>query len=220
VGTFTRPQTAQQAVLEELRRAILEGELAPGTQIVQETFAERLGLSRVPVREALKILEGEGQVRYQAHHGYFVTQLDVTELLEIYAIRNLLESAVVTAAVPRLEDEDIVRMEEALADMARAAKKADIVAMTAANRRFHFALFEASGKTRFLKIIRQLWDSSEPYRSLYYAEPVNRSVVRQEHVLIIEAARKRQADLLVKLLDEHRSHAISRLRKVLDRAGS
>ncbi|BCB89912.1 GntR family transcriptional regulator [Phytohabitans suffuscus] len=218
MGTFTRPQTAQQAVLEELRRAILAGELAPGAQIVQEAVAERLGLSRVPVREALKILEGEGQVRYQAHHGYFVTELDVTELLEIYAIRDLLESAAVTAAVPRLEVEDVVRMETALADMAKAAKKADIVAMTAANRRFHFALFEASGKPRFVKIIRQLWDASEPYRSLYYAEPVNRTVVRQEHKQIVEAARNRQADLLVKLLAEHRSHAITRLRTVLDRS--
>lgn len=172
----------------------------------------------MPVREALKILEGEGQVSYQAHHGYFVTKLDVSELLEIYAIRHLLETEVVMAAVPRLVEEDILRMEEAIDDIAKAARKANIVAMTAANRRFHFTLYEASGLPRFVKIIRQLWDSSEPYRSLYYAEPDNRTVVSQEHAGIVEAARNRQADLLVELLDEHRSHAITRLRKVLDRS--
>ncbi|MPZ79708.1 MAG: GntR family transcriptional regulator [Actinophytocola sp.] len=59
---FRRPPTAQEAVLNELRRAIVSGELVPGQQIVQDVVAERLGVSRVPVREALKILEGEGQV--------------------------------------------------------------------------------------------------------------------------------------------------------------
>lgn len=217
---FKRPPTAQEAVLEELRRAILAGELKPGTQIVQDAFAERLGLSRVPVREALKILEGEGQVRYYPHHGYFVTELDIDELLEIYRIRELLESETVRAAVPRLSDEDLARMAQAIEDMAEAIDLGDIVSLTAANRRFHFSLFEPSDMPRFIRIIRHLWDSSDPYRSLYFAEPVHRDTVDREHRQILEAAQRRDGEALVRLLNEHRSHAIAGLKKVLEAAAS
>lgn len=215
---FKRPPTAQEAVLQELRRSILEGELKPGTQIVQDAFAERLGLSRVPVREALKILEGEGQVRYSPHRGYFVTELDLTELLEIYRIRELLETEVVRVAAPRLTDDDLHRLSQAVDDMTAAADVADIVALTNANRRFHFSLFEPSGMPRFVRMIRHLWDSSDPYRSLYFADPVHRDVVDREHRGIREAAEKRDADSLVRLLDEHRGHAIKGLKQVLERS--
>ncbi|WP_338090699.1 GntR family transcriptional regulator [Planosporangium thailandense] len=217
---FKRPPTAQEAVLEELRRAILAGELKPGTQIVQDAFAERLGLSRVPVREALKILEGEGQVRYSPHHGYFVTELDVNELLEIYRIRELLESEAVRLSVPLLGDEDLARLEQAIEDMAEASGRKDIVALTAANRRFHFSLFEPSGMHRMVRLIRQLWDSSDPYRSLYFGEPVHRDAVDREHRQILKAARRRDSEGLVHLLDEHRSHAIDELKKILGEEAS
>ncbi|MQA06682.1 MAG: FCD domain-containing protein [Streptosporangiales bacterium] len=211
---FKRPPTAQEAVLQELRRSILEGELKPGTQIVQDAFAERLGLSRVPVREALKILEGEGQVRYSPHRGYFVTELDISELLEIYRIRELLETEVVCAAAPRLTDEDVARLTAAIDAMAAANEVANIVALTNANRQFHFSLFEASGMHRFVRMIRQLWDSSDPYRSLYFADPAHRAVVDVEHRGIRDAARERDAHTLVRLLNEHRGHAVEGLELV------
>lgn len=215
---FRRPMTAQAAVLQELRRSILEGELKPGTQIVQDAFAERLGLSRVPVREALKILEGEGQVRYAPHRGYFVTELDISELLEIYRIRELLETEVVREAASRVTDEHMARMRAAIDDMAAANEVTDIVALTNANREFHFTLFEASGMPRFARMIRQLWDSSDPYRSLYFNDPTHRDVVDAEHRGILDAARKRDAEGLVRLLNEHRNHAIQGLKEVLERS--
>src|SRR5690606_32639587 len=77
---FQKPPTAQQAVLAELRRFIASGSLRPGQQIRQDTLSAELGVSRVPLREALKILEGEGQVTYEAHRGYFVTELSLRDL--------------------------------------------------------------------------------------------------------------------------------------------
>ena len=109
VHAFHRPLTAQQAVLAELRRAMLAGELTPGSQIVQEAIAERLGVSRVPIREALRILEGEGQVIYVPHHGYSVAELNLDELLEIQRIRELLEPEVTRKTLRQLGDEDLAR---------------------------------------------------------------------------------------------------------------
>jgi DNA-binding GntR family transcriptional regulator len=213
---FRRPPTAQEAVLAELRRTILEGELAPGAQILQDRIAEQLGVSRVPVREALKMLEGEGQVSYAPHRGYFVTELDAAELMEVYQIRDILEAEAVTRALPHLGDDDYERMEEAVDDMEAAERESDIVALTAANRRFHFALMEPCGMPRLLRIIRQLWDSTDPYRSVYFGHEQHRKTVRQEHRAILGAVRNRNADELVRELTEHRLHAVESLRTILD----
>jgi DNA-binding GntR family transcriptional regulator len=213
---FRRPPTAQEAVLAELRRAILERELAPGAQILQDRIAEQLGVSRVPVREALKMLEGEGQVSYAPHRGYFVTELDAAELMEVYQIRDLLEAEAVTRALPHLTDDDYERMQEAVADMEAAEDDEDIIALTAANRRFHFAIMEPCGMPRLIRIIRQLWDSTDPYRSVYFGHAQHRKTVRQEHRGILRAVRERSAEQLVRELTEHRRHAVQSLRAIID----
>src|ERR671926_364153 len=100
---YSRPPTSQEAVLGEIRRAIMSRELQPGERVRQEQLAERLNVSRVPVREALKVLEAEGQVTYQAHRGYTVVELSLAELEEIYLARRLLETETTRRAVPRVD---------------------------------------------------------------------------------------------------------------------
>lgn len=116
---FHKPSTAQEAVLAQLRRAIVSGELRPGEPIRQSALAERFGVSRVPLREALKILEGEGQVTYRPHRGYVVTELNMDDLLEVYRIRELLEGEAARRAVPRLSETDIATLGFAAAEVTR-----------------------------------------------------------------------------------------------------
>lgn len=213
---FQRPPTAQEAVLVELRRFIATGLLRPGQQIVQDTLALQLGVSRVPLREALKILEGEGQVTYVAHRGYFVTELSLSDLLEVYRIREILEAEAVTIAVPQMTAEDIDRLEEAERDVQAAAEVADVVAMTSANQRFHFALIEACALPRLVRLIRLLWDATEVYRSVYYSDQDNREVVTAEHRAVVAAVRAGDAATALLVLAEHRDHAIVALRPVLE----
>ena len=212
---FHRPPTAQEAVSAELRRSILQGELAPGTQILQDRVAEQLGVSRVPVREALKMLEGEGQISYAPHRGYFVTELDISELLEVYQIRNILEAEAVSIAIPLLTAEDDERLEAAIADTERAAQEDDIIALTAANRRLHFAMMEPCGMPRLIRIVRQLWDSTDPYRSVYFGDAGHRVVVDREHRKILKAIRARETDKVIELLAEHRAGTVDSLRRLL-----
>lgn len=214
---FQRPPTAQEAVLEALRRAIVTGELAPGQQIRQEALAEAYGVSRVPLREALKILEGEGQVTYEPHRGYFVTELSVTDLIEVYRIRTLLESEAVRVGVPRLSEEDVERAADAVADCEAAAARGDLTAMTAANRRLHFGLVEAAGMPRLARLVRVLWDATDAYRSVYYGDGANRDAVNAEHRAVLEAVRRRDVEEAVRLLDIHREHAVEHLRSILPR---
>ena len=207
-------------MLAELRRLIASGEVHPGEQIIQDTLALELGVSRVPLREALKILEGEGLVSYVAHRGYFVTQLSLSDLLEVYRIRELLETEAVTIGVPQMTDEDVDRLEEAEADIRAAADRADVITMAQENRRFHFALIESCGQPRLIRMIELLWDATEVYRSVYFTEKVNRDRVDGEHRQLVAAVKAGDAATALSVLDAHRRHAIAALRPVLENVGA
>jgi DNA-binding GntR family transcriptional regulator len=213
---FRRPPTAQEAVLTELRRAIARGELSPGSSIPQAAFADRLGVSRVPVREALKILEGEGHVTYAPHKGYTVTELEATELLEIYRIRGLLERYAVTLAAPRLDQDLAERLNELIERMDRCAEEEDYGALSDANRTFHFLIYEASGQRHLVRLIRQLWDSSDPYRTVYFGGHDNRARVQSEHRQIAAAVARGDDVAVADLLEAHRSHASDVIIDLLD----
>ena len=216
---FRRPPTAQEAVLVELRRFITTGRLRPGQKIIQDALSAQLGVSRVPLREALKILEGEGQVTYAAHRGYFVTELSLSDLIEVYRIREILEAEAVSIAVPQMTAEDIHRLEEAERDVQAAADVADVVAMTSANRRLHFAILDACALPRLVWLIRLLWDATEVYRSVYYNEAHNREMVDSEHQALVAAVKAGDSATALTVLTEHREHAIEALRPVLEQAG-
>lgn len=211
---FQVPPTAQQAVLGELRRGLRQGELKPGTKIYQEELAERLGMSRVPVREALKILEGEGRVVYTAHRGYVVTELSYEELAEIYRMRELLETEAVRAAIPKFTDADLTAVREAMAEMEAASLVSEVVS---ANRTYHFALFEASGMKRLTAVIHQLWDAMEPYRVLYVHTGRATAAMKRQHRAVIAAIAARDTEKVIELLDHQRDDVIQDLQKVLGR---
>ncbi len=214
-GVFRRPPTAQEAVLVELRRAMVRGELKPGEQIVQEALAERFGVSRVPLREALKILEGEGAVTYVARRGYFVADLSLDELLEVYRIRTVLEAEAVRSGVAAMTDADVDVFAAAVEAWERARDSGDLLDLVAANRALHFALVEAGGMPRLTRLVRILWDATDVYRSVYYRTPQNLDAVAREHREILAAVQARDADAVVRLLDAHRDHAVTDLRASL-----
>lgn len=210
-----RPPTAQQFVLGELRRAITSGQLKPGAPIRQEALAEQLGVSRVPLREALKTLEAEALVVHEVHRGYFVAQLSLADLREVYRIREILEAEAVSKASGRMDESALGILEAAEREVEEAAAAGDVSDMTAANRRFHFALYEAAMMPRLVRLIATLWDTTDAYRSLYYVAAGNRDHVVREHRAILDALRRGEAGEAVRLLDEHRAHAIAVLEKML-----
>ena len=214
-----RPPTAQQFVLEEIRRAITSGELRPGDPIRQDALAAQLGVSRVPLREALKILEGEGLVSYQVHRGYGVVSLSMADLREVYRIREILEDEAVRRAADTLTGADVDRLDEIQTDVERASEAGDVAGMAAANRLLHFTLFEYSGMPRLVRHIRLLWEATDAYRSLYYSEGGNRQRVNDEHRAMLAALRDGDADRAVASLNEHRAHAVSALELVFAENG-
>lgn len=216
VTNFVRPQTAQEAVLDALRRMIVTGELAPGSSIRQDAIAQRFGVSRVPVREALRILEGEGKLRHTAHQGYHIAKLSIEELLEVYRLRQLLETEAIRVAVPRLDEEHLSRMRSAMEAMDRAADAEDVIQVGLGNRAFHFAILEPCGLSLTLRILGQLWETTDPYRRLYFTRPITRANVNAEHAQIYEACAAHDVERALQLLDEHRDHAVQDLKAITE----
>jgi DNA-binding GntR family transcriptional regulator len=177
---FERPPTAQIAVLTELRRRIIQGELAPGQPIRQEALASDLGVSRLPVREALMVLQAEQLVSYVQHRGYVATALDRDDLVQTYRLRELLETEAVKTAVRNLTDDDLKVMEGAATRM-EGLSQSDTKDFVLENRLFHFTLFEGSANPRLVKLLRQLWDACDRYRVMYIAQPEARARVHAEH---------------------------------------
>ncbi|HEU4973607.1 MAG TPA: GntR family transcriptional regulator [Baekduia sp.] len=211
------PGTTAQHALDGLRRAIVSGELRPGQRVLQEDIAEGMGISIAPVREALRVLEQEGQVRYLPRRGYFVTELRSEDLEEIYALRQVLEERAVRQALPTLDDDAIQRVEMAARDCVDAADAGDVATELEANRRFHFGLMESPEHPHTMRLIRLLWDSTEAYRAMYYNSPEERRKAVDAHDRILEAVRRRDADALVRELDAHRGRALVVLEGILPR---
>jgi DNA-binding GntR family transcriptional regulator len=214
------PGTTAEHALERLRRAVVAGELQPGQRVIQEEVAERLGVSIAPVREALRVLEQEGQVTYKPRRGYFVTELRVEDLAEIYELRQLLEERAARRALPALDEDALERVRIAAADCVRAAEAGDVAAELEANRRFHLALLDAPDQPHTMRVIRLLWDSTEAYRALYYNSPEERREAVRAHERILEAVGRGDADALVAELDAHRSRALEVLVAILRPAGA
>ncbi len=213
MSSFERPKTAQEAVLAEIRRQLLDGRLAPGVAIRPDALGEELGVSAVPVREALRILEGEGHVHYRPHRGYVVAALEVDDLIEIYRIRELLEAEAVRQAIPRLRADAVVRLRDTVRQMDEAHD--DVVTLTAVNRQFHFTVFEAAGMPQLVRLLRILWDSSDRYRLRYLMSPENRQIVHDQHQRMMQALASGDVESYIDESRQHRAHAIAALADAL-----
>jgi DNA-binding GntR family transcriptional regulator len=181
----------------------------------QEYIAQHIGVSVAPVREALRGLEQEGQVTYLPRRGYFVTELHVEDLEEIYELRAMLEEHAVRHSLPLLDDDVLQRIALAARDCVDAAERGDVAAELEANRRFHFALFDAGDRPHHMRMIRMLWDATEAYRAMYYNAPEERRAAIDAHDRILEALAERDAGRLVAELDLHRGRALAFLRGIL-----
>src|SRR6476620_2205594 len=145
--------SGQPVILDELRRVILDGDAPPGTVIPVDEVAELFGVSRIPVREVLKTLVGEGLVDHRPRSGYTVAQLTLAELHEIYVLRGVLEQAAVKAAVLAASVDDDHAVQEAYDALGLAQAGADHRGYHRESRRFHLALLAPARTQRLLRML-------------------------------------------------------------------
>jgi DNA-binding GntR family transcriptional regulator len=205
-----RADTTQEYVLEALRAAILDGVFAPGSRLRQEDLAVAFGTSRIPVREALRVLEYEGLAASEPHRGFTVTALDADEIDEIYDLRIVLEGHAVRLAIPLLTQRDLDEL-QTLYDAMEAEPDSD--RRLASRERFYLRLYGVTARPRLVGLIARL--RQEVARSLRW-QMVQHSP--SHHELFFEAVKQGDADLAVAELASHYRKIAALLRRFLREA--
>ena len=186
-----------------IRGMIFDGELLPGEKLRQVELAERIGVSRSPLREALRIVESEGLLSYGMNRGYVVARLEPGDVAELYRMRALLEhELMMSIARPARDVLDI--LEKHNETMMAAIGQEDIAEIMRANRDFHFTIFELSPMKQFRREIARLWQLSEGYRHWWWHMPDAAARIDREHRQIIAALRRFDPERLIQLCDAHR----------------
>ncbi len=187
IQSRTRGGDAGARIAERLRAEILSGDLGPGARIRQEDLAERFGASRVPVREALRILVHEGLVTTVANSGSWVSTLTLAECEEIYQMREQLEPLLLRYSAPRLTAADFGELERLAAEIDDDARAGDVDHFLLHDRAFHLASYARAQTQQLGDLISKLWNSTAPYRRAYVAtwSPELRRVASDEHSILI-----------------------------------
>ncbi len=157
-----KPQQLSDAVFEALRKGILDGNLAPGEWLRQESLAQELGVSQITVRDALNRLVGKGLAIRVPYKGVRVIALSADDLEDIWAMRGLLESLAAELAAERITPEELARMRELLSASIVNADQESVERGREANREFHEIVIQASGRRFLIRILRQIWDWIDP----------------------------------------------------------
>jgi DNA-binding GntR family transcriptional regulator len=200
-----------------LHERILSGELAEGTPLRQDALASELGVSRIPVREALRQLHAEGLVTFRPYAGAVVSSLSVPEIEELYALRALIESDVLARAIDRLRPEDLDRADEVLAEFDEAFERGDIAVWGTLNWEFHSTLYRVAAQPITMGVLEMLHGQSERYTRAQLALTHWETRAMTEHRRLLELVRDREVEEALDLLREHILSAGSALAAFLRR---
>ncbi len=202
-----------EVAYQQVRDAILSGGLAAGESIGQEEFAAQIGTSRVPLREALQRLEAEGLVQLRPRRGYIVTSLDPDEIIDIFDIRMMLEERAGYVATLNASDEDVIAVEALLVAMdgITIASGEDVTLFAERNRAFHDRLYAGSGRAHLCRLMTVLRANVERYIRIGTTIAGNLERVRDDHTLIFNAFKRRDAQTVGRLCREHCAATCERL---------
>lgn len=180
---------ASGRIADALREEILSGALGPGERIRQEEVAERLGGSRLPVREALRILETEGLVEIEPHKGARVPRLDRQEVEVLYRMRERLEPLALLQSMARLDAGEIAAIEAVQDRIERGVTVPEFLVL---DREFHLATYSACQAEHLTATVQRMWNATQHYRRAFMqlAGPGRQWIVNAEHRLILDAIRR------------------------------
>ncbi|WP_114010305.1 GntR family transcriptional regulator [Cohaesibacter intestini] len=202
-------RTTTNIVADELRKRIMSGQLREGEQVRQEAIATELGVSRIPVREALRQLEAEGLITLVSHKGAEVTRLEPSEIAELFEVRIMLESWMFEHAIEHITESHLEAAEKLIASMRNDAM---IEEWGALNWQFHETLYTPARKPATMKILRRVHDNIDRYVRLQITlTEDSQERAHREHQAIVDAARNKNAKVAVALLNDHINHVKEQL---------
>ncbi len=198
------PNTSiRDVAYEQLKHGIITGQIPAGTRIVETVYAEFLHISRTPLREALHRLQDDDLVEYIPHHGVIVKAFTISDIEEIFIIRNAMMMLLLPSIIENVCQKDIRFLKDILADMDQALSVEDVEKLALLNRKFHRTIEQLSDKHRILHVI----DSQEEYimrfSAMAIASVVRRTHAHEEHHQMVELLEKKDLAALRELMQHH-----------------
>ncbi|WP_193048561.1 GntR family transcriptional regulator [Mycolicibacterium baixiangningiae] len=192
--------SAAGRIAAELRTEILHGQIAPGSRLSQLSLAERFGVSRIPVRDALQVLAGEGLMHPISNATAVVIGMSIPELQELYELREAVEPLATQIAVPKVGRADILMMRKQMTVM-ESSSEAPI--WLAANADFHAAIYKRAGRPRMIDLVEQLRRLTDRYLYMHLEVIGQTEHLHAEHAAILSAVESGDPALAAQLTREH-----------------
>ena len=193
----------RDVVFNTLRRAIITGEFAPGERLMEISLANRLGVSRTPVREAIRKLELEGLVIMIPRKGAQVAKITEKSLRDVIEIRCVLEEFAASLACERITEEGKEKLKEAHRQFVEAAQTNDIIDIVEKDEQFHDAIFQATCNDRLITIINNLREQFCRYRMEYVKDIEQHSVLVTEHEQLLHAIFNQDSETAKQIMRTH-----------------
>ena len=203
-GQGTRPIE----ILQRLRALILTGEYGPDERLIEEQLAERLGVSRTPVRQALTMLEAEGLVEIAPNRGATVCSFSIEDVWDIYDLRAVLEGHAARRAAGRIERRELKRLQELAVEMEGLPGRFDdheeeIRALVALNQEFHGTIVQASRNRRLEHLINRTVEIPLMFKAFFWYTPHERTISNHFHRQILKSLERGDADRAEIIMREH-----------------
>lgn len=193
-------KSTPQLIARAIRESIMQGSLVAGEQLFQDDIATQFGVSRIPVREALRQLEAEGLVTFYPNRGAIVTELSALEVREIYEIRISLETLALRLAMENMSEEDLKRAEDILN---RIEEEQEASRWVDLNWQFHNALYAAAQRSRLVSMIETLYIQVDRYVHLQLKGLNYMDRSQREHRELLTACKQKNVKHAVLLLEQH-----------------
>jgi DNA-binding GntR family transcriptional regulator len=211
-----RFRSLTRLIAEELKNAISSGKLKPGDKLSEQSLTSSIGVSRVPLREALRKLEAEGYVTFVSNDQVIVSKPTVGEIEDYYSIASVLEGLAARLAVERARPEEIDRLRELHLHLKQACRSQDAAAYFEANSRFHRFIAEIAGNERLYRMIDQMRREMRRTRILALHLPGRFDYSMREHDQIMDAFLKKNPELAEATVIKHLGNHMKALKQALD----
>ena len=200
-------QPLREVVCEALREAIRKGVLKPGERLMEIQLAEELGVSRTPIREAMRKLELEGYIVMMPRRGTYVASMSIRDINEIFEIRTVLESLSSGLAAERITQEELERLQRLMLKISGYVKIGNMEKIVATDIEFHDVLYQAARNGRLVGIISNLRDQLTRFRTLSMSFPGRLEATLEEHRNMVEAIAQGDVSAAQKAAEAHMEHS-------------
>ena len=206
----------RDVVFKTLRDAILRGDLKPGERLMEMHLAEELGVSRTPIREAIRMLEQEGLAITIPRKGAQVAGMTEKDLYDVLEIRDALDELAVSKACEKVNKKSLSKLAEAMRDFEKSVASGNVRAIVSSDERFHDVIYAMTDNPKLVNIVSNLREQMYRYRYEYVKDNADYRQLVSEHTCIVDGLRRQNKEYVKSVMHTHLENQVAGVRKVIE----